>query len=238
MRRRQPTTEIRQRAVVERPIQPEPQPCPHAGGELGGRPRGHDRAAVEDADAIGHALHVAEVVARQEDRDPGCAKIGHDRPRRGTTLRIHPGGRLVEHHYLGSTDERECQPESLALAAGEPPIAGPRHRPEPDKVEELIRIARIDVEAAVLHERLAWLRPRIDATALEHQPDARPEGAPAATTDRRPGPAPCRRRPAGTPRRSRRSWSCPRRSVPAARRARRVPPPARRRRGRSARRTA
>ena len=40
---------------------------------------------------------------------------------------------------LGPADEREREPEPLALAAGQPPVAGPRHRPQPDQLEQLVR---------------------------------------------------------------------------------------------------
>ena len=78
----------------------------------------------------------------------------------------------------------------------------------------------------------AWKRPywrsvsrgcgaRVDAAALEHQPDPRPERRGRRPPDRRPRTRDRARRPrAGSPRRSRPSSSCPRRSVRAARRAR------------------
>ena len=53
-------------------------------------------------------------------------------------------------HDLGPPDEREREPEPLALAAGQAPVARLGDRPQPDQVEQLVRVARLGVEAAVL----------------------------------------------------------------------------------------
>ena len=203
-----------------------------------GVPDGDDPAAVEDADPVGQPLDVGQVVARQQDRGALVAQVRDDRPGRGAGLRVHPGGRLVEDHDLGPADERERQPEPLPLAARQAPVARPRDGAQPDEVEQLVGVARVVVEPAVLAEGLARLGARVDAAALEHQPDPRPERRSARRRIDARGRGPSRRRRAGSPRRSRPSSSCPRRSVRAARRARRRRPSARRRRGPSARRSA
>ena len=167
---------------AERPVQAEAEPRRHAGLQLRRSPGGDDPARDQDVDPVGQPLDVGQVVAGHQDRGAIGAQVRDDRPGRGTSLRIHPRRRFVEDHDLGSTDEREREPESLALAAGQPPVAGPCHRGQPDQLEQLVRVTRIGVEAAVLAERLARLGTRVDAAALEHQPDPRPE-RPAA--DRR-----------------------------------------------------
>ena len=88
---------------------------------------------------------------------------------------IHARGRLVEDDDLGPPDERQREPEPLAFATRQPSVARVRHRPQSDQVEQLVGVARVGVEPAVLPERLARPRPRVDAAVLEHQPDPCPQ---------------------------------------------------------------
>ena len=114
-------------------------------------------------------------MAREQDGQARVAQVGDDRADRDARLRIHARRRLVEDDDLGPADEREREPETLAFAAGQPAIARVGHGPQPDQVEQLVRVARVGVESAVLPERLARPGPRVDAAVLEHEPDACPQ---------------------------------------------------------------
>ena len=160
---------------IERAVQAEPEPWRRARPQLGRCPRGDDPPAIEEVDPVGQPLDVGQVVAGEEDGRAGIAQVRDDRPGRRPSLRVHPGGRFIEHRDLRPPDERECQAESLTLAARQTPVADPGDRAQPDEIEQLVRIARVRVEPAVLEEGFPRLRARVDAAALEHQPDARPE---------------------------------------------------------------
>ena len=91
---------------------------------------------------------------------------------------IHAGRRLVEDHDLGPADQGQRQPEPLPLPAGQTPVARPGDGGQADQLEQLVGVARVGVEAAVLAERLARPGARVDAAVLEHQPDASTQGRP------------------------------------------------------------
>ncbi len=114
-------------------------------------------------------------MARQEDRGTAVAQVRDDRPGGGTGFGVHPRRRLVEDDDLGSADERERQSEPLPLAPGQAPVTRPRDRAQPDQVEQLVGVAWVAVEAAVLAQGLARLGARVDAAVLEHQADPCPE---------------------------------------------------------------
>ena len=58
-------------------------------------------------------------------------------------LWIQSGGRLVEEDQLGSTEQRQCQRESLLLAAGQSPVRRRGDGGQSDEVEQCLRIVRM-----------------------------------------------------------------------------------------------
>ena len=161
-------------------VQAEPEPPASARSELVRRPGGDHPPRVDDHDPVGESLHIGEVVARQQDRRARFPFRRHDRPGRGTCLRVHAGGRLVEDEHLRTPDERQGQAEPLSLAARQEPVARPGDAAQADEVDQLVGVARVRVEASELDQRLAWPGPRVDAAALEHQADPGTQRAPAA----------------------------------------------------------
>ena len=132
-------------------------------------------------DPVGEPLDVAQVVARQQDRDARGPQVRDDRPGGRPRLGVHarPSARRGS-----ATSGRPTRASASPSRCRSPPdsrrYACPRHAAEADQVEQLVGVARVGVEAAVLDEGLARLGARIDAAALEHQPDPRPQGPAAA----------------------------------------------------------
>ena len=153
----------------------------------GGRPGRHDAAAVEDADPVGQPLDVGQVVAGQQDRGARVAQVGDDRPGRGPRLRVHPGRRLVEDDDLRPSDEREGEPESLALAARQPPVAACRATVRrPTRSSSSSGIARVGVEA----RRTGAGSRGAGRAGRCRRPGASARPVPGAPARRSPGPSP------------------------------------------------
>ena len=196
-----------------------------AGAAADGGPRRARRACPrrrsgrhEDRDPVGDPLDVGEVVARQQDRDAVGPEVRDDPP----ASRHGPRGpsRRSARRAGRPRAARRAPARGRAAAARRPTGAGsgcPAASREPDEVEQLVGVARVRVERGVLAEDLARPGAHVDAAALEHQPDpgAQRRGRRSQGPTRARGR--CRRPPADTPRRSRRSWSCPRRSARGAR---------------------
>ena len=78
---------------------------------------GDDQLSLaDDRDAVGDALHLVELMGREEHGAP----IGDGLAQQPVELVLHQwveaGRRFVEHEQLGSVHEREDQPELLAVA--------------------------------------------------------------------------------------------------------------------------
>ena len=170
---------IGQLGLVERSVEPEPQPRSQSGGELTGRARGDDAAVGEHEDPVGQPLDFGRVVGRQQDRRARRRVVGDDRPGHGPGLRVHPGGRLIE----------ERGPRAARPTPARNPVAGAPRRTDggtacratcrrPTSVEQRLGVARVAMEGRVLAERLERLGPLVDAAGLQHQAHPRPEAGP------------------------------------------------------------
>ena len=159
-------------------------------GELGAsEPRPAQR---QDDDPVGQRS-TSQVVTRQQDVTPA--------PRRATArLGVHPGRRLVEDQDLGPPDERQREPESLPLPAGQAAERGGRHGAQAQHVHSSSGSRGSAWNRGVLLDRLARSRPQVDAAGLEHQADPRSQRPGHRAPDPPRGPAPCRRRRVDSPR--------------------------------------
>ncbi len=135
-------------------------------------PAATDLPGGDDPDPVRESLDVGEVVAGEQHGDAVVAQAGDDASRDGPALRVHARGGLVEDRDLRSPHQGEGEPESLAFAARQPPVAGRGHGPQADQVEELVGVARIGMEPGVLAKTLERTRAHVDATRLEHQAHA------------------------------------------------------------------
>ena len=82
-------------------------------------PRG-DAAVLQVDDALGGARDGGEVVGHQDRRElVGRADLGEDVHELGPSLRVDPGGRLVEDEQGGIVDEGAREEDALRLAAAE-----------------------------------------------------------------------------------------------------------------------
>ena len=127
-----------------------------------------------------------------------------------------PGRRLVQEHQLRAADHRGGQRQPLLLAAGQPPVRG-ACRSRPGRARSAgAGSMRAGVEPGLHPQVLRRPGRGRDAAGLEHDADPGPQrrGRRAPGPGRAPGP--CRRRAAGSPRRSRWWWSCPPRSAPGS----------------------
>ena len=142
-------------------------------------------------------------------------------PRRGARTRVHARGRLVEEHQARPADQRERERQALLLPARHPAHERVLRLAEADEVEEPVGIVGVVVVGREELERLERPDPRIEATVLEHHADLGAQLRRRRATGRRRARARRRRRRGGSPRGSRRWWSCPRRSARGGRTPRR-----------------
>ena len=154
---------------------------------------------------------------------PWRAEVGHHGPDGQAALGVDAGGRLVEEDHLGTADEGQGEREPLLLAAGEMAPRAWRPRAQRHQVEQGVGGERVRVVGGEEVEDPARAEHRVDAAPLQHDADA--AGQPVVVGDRvepehRDAPP---GRAAGSPRATRWSRSCRRRSA----RARRAPRPAR-----------
>ena len=125
--------------------------------------------------------------------------------------------RLVEEDELGVADERDAEVEPALLAAGERLHARVALLAEPDELDHLVDVARVRVVAGEQLVRLADREVRATAPTLEDDADALPQLSRPASLGIVPEHArPRRRRASGSPRGSRPSSSCRRRSGPSS----------------------
>ena len=142
-------------------------------------------------------------------------------PELAAGLGVEPGRRLVEEEQLGVADDAERDVDAAALAARQLLDARARLLLEPDGRDHLVDLARVRVEPGEVRELLAHGR----VALLAARSAARCRGAPSSrgrrAAGRRRARAPRRRCGRGSPRGSRSSCSCRRRSARAGRRSRR-----------------
>jgi hypothetical protein len=103
-----------------------------------------------------------------------------DAPSRAAGGRVEAGGGLVEEDELGIAYQGERQVEPPPLAAGELLGARVGLLVEADEGDRLGRVARPRVGLGEVLDRLAHRRARVEAAALQHDPDALLEAAVAA----------------------------------------------------------
>ena len=103
----------------------------------------HDRAMVDDDDPVGEALHLVELVARENHTHAGVAQAGDDIAHDYATRRVDPGGRLIQESHAGLADERERQREPLLFPTRESLVRCPRHGAKPHEIEEIVGVLGI-----------------------------------------------------------------------------------------------
>ena len=214
------------RCFSERRGEAEPKSRLAGARELGRRAVGDDPALAEDRDPVRQPLDVGEVVA-------SSAGSSAPSPRSSAmSSRVSPPRLRV---HARPSARRGRAPRVGRRARGPARVAAARRRTgagtasaataQPHLVEEVVGVARRPrgtrrTAGAISRGR----RPRVEAAALEHQPDPRTKRGAAAPRVLAEDPDRARRRPRGSPRRSRRSSSCRRRSARAAPRPRRARP--------------
>src|SRR6266568_1513439 len=104
----------------------------HAAGELGDRAGQHDTAAVEQRDPVAHALHLIEMVRRQENRGPVRLEPADHVEEFLRRMRIERGRRLVEDRDARALHQDLGEPEALAHALRECPDPRRSDIAEPD----------------------------------------------------------------------------------------------------------
>ncbi|CAO0834692.1 hypothetical protein SMICM17S_00395 [Streptomyces microflavus] len=132
---------------------------------------GDDPARVDDRDVVGECLGLVHEVGGQHHGDPVSAQLAHQVPGGAAGLRVQPGGRLVQEDQLGPADDREGQGEAL-LAAGEPAVGGAAAGAEAEAFDQGVHVQRVGVELRHVAEHLVGPGAGVDATRLEHHPDA------------------------------------------------------------------
>src|SRR4051794_28056108 len=88
------------------------------GGDLGLRAGEHDPAGAHHGDAVGELLGLLEVVGGQDDGAATGHQVADQFPDGAATLRVQPGGGLVEDDDPRSPEQCHGEIESAALAAG------------------------------------------------------------------------------------------------------------------------
>ena len=105
-----------------------------------GRAIDPQHAVDQDADAVGHPLHVAQDVRAEEDRPPAALD---DLDQRFEEIaaddRVQPQRRIVENQQFGIGGHGQGQRDLGPLAVGEPPDLGPRRKLE--MIEDLLHQA-------------------------------------------------------------------------------------------------
>ena len=197
---------------------------PGGGREAVRRALQHDAAGGEDHDAVRHPLGLAQLVGGEDDADALLLQPGHHGAHGDAALGVDAGRRLVEEGHLGPADQGEGEGEPLLLAAREVAPGRGGDGAQADEVEQLVRRDGVGVVAG--EEAQDAVRPEhgVDAAALEHDADAAAERGVVGDGVEPEDPRPRRRPGGGSPRASRRSTSCRRRSG----RARPAPRPPRR----------
>ncbi len=162
-------------------------------------------------------------VRREHHGRAACREVAHELPRRRPRVRVHARGRLVEEHDLGLADERARERQPLRLPAREPPHRRALAVAQPDDVEQRARATR---------DRRSTRRTGAAARAAAGPGYSPPSCSITPIRGRSCAPSRCRIeaehahragvRACGSPRGSRPSWSCPRRSGRAARTPRRA----------------
>ena len=79
---------------------------------------GDDLAVVDNSNAIGQLLSLFEVLRCKEDRRPLVVQLAQFGPQRRTADRIEPGCWLIEEKHVRPVNERHCEVEAAAHAAG------------------------------------------------------------------------------------------------------------------------
>ena len=85
--------------------------------ELLEAPLGDAPAVRKDDDAVGDALGFCELVGREQNSRVAFRQTPDHPPYRDPSLRVDPGGRLVEEDDVRLADECESQRDALLLAS-------------------------------------------------------------------------------------------------------------------------
>ena len=108
----------------------------------------------------------------EHDADPLLLEPGHHGPDGQAALGVDARRGLVEKGHLGPADQGQGEGEALLLAAGEVPPRGGGHGAQPDQLEQVLGGHGVGVVAGEELQDPAWAEHGVDATALEHHPDA------------------------------------------------------------------
>ena len=116
-----------------------------AGEQLRGRAFGDDAAEVDDHDAVGERLHLAQKVGRQEHGAAAVGKVAQELAHPAHAGWVKPVGGLVEDQDLRVAQQRVRDPQPLAHAQRVVAEALARCRAvEADAVEQAVDAARVD----------------------------------------------------------------------------------------------
>ena len=138
---------------------------------------GDHLAAVEDDHPIGQPFGLVEFVGGEHHRAATVGELADDRADRVAPEHVDPRRRLVEERHLGPSRQREGERQPLLLAAAQPSPGGRRPVAEADRVDQLAGIGAPVVQRAVVANRVAHTRARVDAALLQHHAHAFAERA-------------------------------------------------------------
>ena len=112
----------------------------------------------------------------EDDADPAVPPAGDDVAHDDPSLRVDPGGGLVQEQDSWPADEGEGQRQPLLLPPGQPAPRGAPDRGETHQLEQLGGVLGIVVVAGEEVEDLGRAEHGVDAPLLQHDPDVRHQG--------------------------------------------------------------
>src|SRR5581483_2595172 len=136
----------------------------------------NDAPAVHDRDPIAELLRLVHVVRRQHDRGPLVPNLANEVPEVQASLRVEPGGGLVEKDDRGSVEERGRQREALLLPTRQPVVKRGRLVLELKPSKQLHRVDANVVQCRENAQELDERELRIEASGLELNADPRLDG--------------------------------------------------------------
>ncbi len=151
---------------------------------------GHDPAPGDDDDVLADVLDQVELVAGEDDADPGRGPLADDLGHRRDADRVEARERLVEDQQLRVVDQRGRELDALLVAVRQLLELGLGAVGEAHPLEPVVRggIRGLAAQAVLLGEVAELLgdpHARVQAALLGHVPEAQPRVA----VDRRTGPA-------------------------------------------------
>ncbi len=130
-------------------------------------------------DPVGQPLYLVEVMRGEQDGGPGLAQPGDHLPGIPPGVRVEAGRRLVEEQQLRVADQGKGEVQPAQLAAGQGADPGPSLAGQAHLLDGGRHVPRPGVEAGIERDHLPHRQLGVNATGLQHDPDALAEAAAA-----------------------------------------------------------